>query len=702
MTVKDPQSLLQLSRQFLEEKNTEKVSKEKYEELLDVLRFHERKYYIDHSPVISDTEYDTLFKLAEKIEETNPEWITPMSPTQRVGSDRLNVTDTIEHLSPMLSLNNSYNEDDLYDFDRQMKRLLGEDVEIHYTVEPKYDGGSIVVVYENDQLATAATRGDGYVGEDITPNLRTLKTVPLSAAFSQYGIRRAELRGEAIIEKKRFEKINKAREEAGEEIFANPRNAATGGLRMKKPSETAERGIETFFYQISYLELEADAPSSLKSHYERVQLLRELGFKVPVEGMKKYHSIEEVIRFCEEWEEKREEYAYEIDGMVVKVDQIDLQERAGSTQHHPRWAIAYKFKAKQATSILEEVQYQVGKIGTVTPVAKISPTRLAGVTIASISLHNEDFINTKDIRIGDQVLIERAGDVIPYIVKSFPELRSGDEKPIVFPENCPVCATELVREQGEAAWRCPNINCEAQVLQRIIYHVSKGAMDISGMGKALVERFYALGWLRHISDVYNLDYDKIQSLDGFGQKSAENLKISIDKAKKNSLTRILTSLSIHHVGRKASSILAARVNHIFDLIEWQESDYLAIDGIGPVVAQNLMEFFSVEENIRILKEMEQYGVDLSQKEADRPVEVAQDAPLKDKTILFTGTLEHMTRKEAQQLAVENGAKVISAVSGNLDILVVGERAGSKLKKARELGTVEILNEKEFQALIGSA
>lgn len=700
--MKDPHSFLQLSRQFLEEKNIEQISKEKYEELLDVLRFHERKYYIDHSPVISDTEYDILFKLAEKVEEENPEWITPMSPTQRVGSDRLNVTDTIEHLTPMLSLNNSYNADDLYDFDRQMKRLLGEDVRIQYTVEPKYDGGSIVVVYENDQLASAATRGDGYVGEDITPNLRTLKTVPLSAAFSHYGIRRAELRGEAIIEKGRFEKINKVREEAGEEIFANPRNAATGGLRMKKPSETAERGIEAFFYQISYIELESDASSALESHYDRVQLLGELGFKVPVEGMKRYDTIDEVIRFCEQWEEKREEYAYEIDGMVVKVDQINLQENAGSTQHHPRWAIAYKFKAKQATSVLEEVQYQVGKIGTVTPVAKISPTRLAGVTIASISLHNEDFINTKDIRIGDQVLIERAGDVIPYIVKSFPELRSGNEKPIVFPEYCPVCETELVREQGEAAWRCPNINCQAQVLQRIIYHVSKGAMDISGMGKALIERFYELGWLRQISDVYNLDYDKIQALEGFGQKSAENLKNSIDKAKKNSLTRILTSLSIHHVGRKASSILAARIEHVFDLIEWEESDYTAIDGIGPVVAQNLMEFFSVEENIQILKEMEQYGVDLSQKESDRPVEVAQDAPLKDKTILFTGTLENMTRKEAQQLALENGAKVISAVSGNLDILVVGERAGSKLKKARELGTVKILNEEEFQALVGSS
>lgn len=698
--MKDKNTFLQLSRDFLNKKNAVTSSKEDYQDLLDILRFHERKYYIDHAPLISDAEYDRLFKLAQEIERKNPEWLTPMSPTQRVGSDRLNVTDTVEHLSPMLSLNNSYNAEDLYDFDRQMRRLLGEETLIEYTVEPKYDGGSIVVVYEDDQLLTGATRGDGYVGEDITPNIRTLRTVPLSAPFSAAGIRRAELRGEAIIRKDHFEKINRAREEAGEDIFANPRNAAAGGLRMIKPSETAKRGIEAFFYQISYLDVEETPDPALESHYERIQFLQKAGFKVPVEGIRKCKTIDEVIEFCTEWEEKREEYGYEIDGMVVKVDQISLQDQAGSTQHHPRWAIAYKFKAKQATSTLNEVQYQVGKIGTVTPVAKITPTQLAGVTIGSISLHNEDFITSKDIRLGDQVLIERAGDVIPYIVKSFPELRTGKEQPIIFPDICPVCATELVREEGEAAWRCPNINCQAQVLQRIIYHVSKGAMDISGMGKALVERFYELGWLRHISDVYNLDYEKIQKLEGFGKKSAENLRKNIDKAKNNSLTRILTSLSIHHVGRKASSILAAEVNHIFDLVDWKEEDYLRIDGIGPVVAQNLIEFFSVEENIEILRKMETFGVDLSQKESDRPAEIARDAPLKDKTILFTGTLETMTRNEAQKLAEQNGAKIISAVSGNLDILVVGARAGSKLRKAKELGTVEILDEEEFQKRIG--
>ena len=468
---------------------------------------------------------------------------------------------------------------------------------------------------------------------------------------------------------------------------------------MKNPADTAKRGIEAFFYQIAYVEGNPE-DELMNSHYARIQLLGRLGFKVPVDGIKKCKNIKEVVQFCEGWEAKREDYGYEIDGMVVKVDRLDLQEQIGSTSHHPRWAIAYKFKAKQATSTLEEVHYQVGKIGTVTPVAKITPTQLAGVTISSISLHNEDFISSKDIRIGDQVLIERAGDVIPYIVKSFAELRSGDEVEIVFPEACPVCDTPLVREEDEAAWRCPNINCEAQVLQRIIYHVSKPAMDIDGFGKALVQTFYEKGWLRNISDVYNLDFDKIKALDGFGEKSAMNLSSSIEKARSNSLTRILTSLSIHHLGKKASSLIAAEIGNIFELQDWKEEEFTDIKDIGPVVAKNIHDFFSVPENVEILRKMEDYGVDMNQKESDKPLKVADDAPLVGKKILFTGSLQSMTRNEAKQIAEENGAKAISAVSGNLDILVVGENAGSKLKKARDIGSVKIMTEKEFQELLG--
>lgn len=689
-----------LTISFLNTTGAASLNLEEYNDLLDVLRYHERKYYIDNDPQISDAEYDQLFKLAQNIETLHPEWLTPMSPTQRVGSDITNEQQTIRHLTPMLSLANSYNAADLADFDRQVRKLLSTDENIEYTVEPKFDGGSIVVVYENDQLVSAATRGDGYFGEEITANIRTLRTVPLSVPFSSVGIRKIELRGEALIRKDRFEQINAKREEEGEVLFANPRNAATGGLRMKDPADTARRGIEAFFYQISYIEGDNIDQEMINSHFLRIGLLRKLGFKVPDAGIKKCQSIEEVVAFCEQWEAQRESYGYEIDGMVVKVDRVDFQNSLGATSHHPRWAIAYKFKAKQATSTLEEVQYQVGKIGTITPVAKITPTQLAGVTISSISLHNEDFITSKDIRLGDQVLIERAGDVIPYIVKSFPELRSGKEKIIEFPEHCPVCDTPLVREATQAAWRCPNINCDAQVLQRIIYHVSKDAMDIEGFGKALVQKFYELGWLQNISDVYNLDYEKIKTLDGFGDRSVENLRTNIEKAKSNSLRRILTSLSIHHLGKKASSLIAAQINSLWDLTHWTRENYLAIKEIGPVVAQNMDEFFSVPENIEILKKMEEYGVDFSQKPEDRPVEVASDAPLSGKTILFTGSLQSMTRNEARKIAEEHGAKNISAVSGNLDILVVGENAGSKLTKAQSLGTVQIMTEEEFKQLLG--
>lgn len=700
MTMTEKHPYREKTRYFLDLENASGLTHKEYDDLLDVLRYHERKYYVDNDPQLADSEYDQLFKKAEEAEALHPEWLTAMSPTQRVGSDRPDGQNTIQHLSPMLSLANSYNEADLMDFDKSVRKLLGDKENIEYTVEPKFDGGSIVVVYENNKLITAATRGDGYIGEDITGNIRTLRTVPLSADFGASGLDRVELRGEALIPKDRFEEINARREEAGEDLFANPRNAATGGLRMKDPADTAKRGIEAFFYQIAHMEGSPVDEEVTNSHFARIRLLKELGFKVPVDGIKKCQTIEEVARFCEEWEAQREAYGYEIDGMVVKVDRLDYQEQLGSTSHHPRWAMAYKFKAKQATSTLEEVQYQVGKIGTITPVAKITPTQLAGVTISSVSLHNEDFIKSKDIRLGDQVLLERAGDVIPYIVKSFSELRNGSEKVIQFPENCPICDTALVREEEEAAWRCPNINCKAQVLQRIIYHVSKGAMDIDGFGKALVETFYEKGWLRNISDVYNLDYDQIRNLEGFGEKSVQNLRKSIEAAKNNSLTRIITSLSIHHVGKKVSSIIAAEISSLFELQEWTQEDFIAIKDIGPVVAKNIHEFFSVPENVEILRRMEELGVDMSQKDSDKPLDIAEDAPLTGKTILFTGSLQSMTRAEAKKMAEKNGGKTISAVSGNLDILVVGANAGSKLKKAKEMGTVDILTEDAFRELVG--
>ncbi|WP_236979050.1 NAD-dependent DNA ligase LigA [Membranihabitans maritimus] len=700
MNLNPEKQLMDLSRDFIKSNSSANFTKEKYEDLLDVLRFHERKYYIENNPLFSDREYDKLFQLAKEVEKQHAEWITPLSPTQRVGSDVENTFQTVSHLTPMLSLANSYNENDLFEFDTQMKKLLDRKDNVTYAVEPKYDGGSIVLVYENDILISAATRGDGQVGEDITPNIKSLKTIPLSAPFSNLGITKVELRGEAIIPKNIFQDINKEREKTGLPVFANPRNAATGGLRMKQPQETAKRGIEAFIYQISYIEGKDYNTEKLNSHYHRIQLLSEMGFKVPENEKALCNTIQEVVVFCENWEAKRDEYIYEIDGMVVKIDNVEWQNQLGATNHHPRWAMAYKFKAKQATSKLENVEYQVGKIGTVTPVAKITPTQLAGVTISSISLHNEDFITAKDIRLYDTILIERAGDVIPYIVKSFPELRNGEEVKIEFPTSCPACGTPLIREENEAAWRCLNANCTAQVLQKMIFHVSKDAMDIEGLGKSNIINFFELKFLHDISDIYNLDYSAIEKLEGFGEKSASNIKSSIEKAKKNPLHRILHSLSIHHLGKKASKIIASHITSIYDLQDWDLEKYQEIKDIGPVLAKNITEFFSLDENIQLLKRMEKYGVDMSQKEADKPIEVREDAEFKDKTILFTGSLENFTRKEAQVMAEEQGAKVISAVSGNLNILVVGKNAGSKLAKAEKLGTVEIMTEEEFVNKIG--
>ena len=677
-------------------------------DLHDVILYHEWRYYVLNDPVVSDFEYDQLYKQLEALEARFPEFITPDSPTQRVSADLTEDFPSVEHLTPMLSLANSYNADDLLDFDEQIKKFaqLEANDEVEYVVEPKFDGGTIALVYEDDRLIRAATRGNGVMGEEITANARVMKSIPLKAAFSEQGIFRTELRGEVLIRKDRFTEINKRREKEGQPVFANPRNAATGGLRMKDPKETAQRGLEAFIYQLGFA-ADNDGQEVLDrfaTHDDSIALLDRLGFKVPREERKVCRNIQEVIDFCRKWEAQREQYPYEIDGMVVKVNSRAIQERCGYTSHHPRWAIAFKFKAKQATSKLQHVEYQVGKVGSITPVAKIEPVHLAGVTVSSVSLHNEDFIRSKDLRLGDTVLVERAGDVIPYIVKAMDELRDGSEQPIEFPKFCPVNDTDtpvaLVREEGEAAWRCPTCVCGAQDLQRMIFHVSKDAMDIEGFGKSIVERFYDLGWLRNLADIYRLDFDQIRELEGFGEKSAENLRQAIEKARQNPIYRLLHSLSIHHLGKKVSKLIAAGIGHVLELCDWTLEDFTNIKDVGPVVAENVMAYFQDPANVEMLREMEKLGVNLTQTADDRPPEVAEGAPLSGKTILFTGTLQQMTRTEAQEKAVAAGARNISAVSSNLDILVVGEKAGSKLKKAQALGTVQILTEDEFLELLG--
>ena len=700
-------ALYDTSKNYLKGSIT-KSEQDQTEELRQILVYHEWRYYIENDPVISDFEYDQLYKMLEKLETDHPQWITPDSPTQRVSKDLTSDFQSVAHLEPMLSLDNSYNADDLKDFDKQVKKLAGleADASVTYVVEPKFDGGSIALVYEDNLLVRGATRGDGALGEEITNNVRVMRSIPLKANFSAQHIKRVELRGEVLIRKDFFKAMNLERQKAGLSLFANARNTASGGLRMKDPAEVAKRGLEAFVYQVGFTEFNDEkGRQQLATHEGSILLLQQLGFKVPIKERKLCQNIDEVIAFCQEWEAKREGYPYEIDGMVVKVNHRATQELMGATSHHPRWAIAYKFKAKQATTKLLDVTYQVGKIGSITPVAKVDPVQLAGVTISSISLHNEDFIKEKDLRIGDTVLVERAGDVIPYIVKSMADLRDGGEQVLDFPKVCPINHTDtpitLTRVDGEAAWRCPTCVCGTQDLQRMIFHVSKDAMDIDGFGKSIVERFFQLGWIKDLADIYALDYDNIAALEGFGQKSAANLEKAIAAAKKQPLHRLLHSLSIHHLGKKVSKLIAAEINHALDLQNWTLEDFTNIKDVGPIVAQNVIQYFAQPTNIDLLMRMEANGVNLNQTEADQPkTPPTIQTLLTGKTILFTGTLQEMGRKEAQNKAEAAGAKLISAVSANLDILVAGEKAGSKLKKATALGTVEILTEAEFLERLG--
>ncbi len=700
----DQRALADLSKKLLAPSLFDENAEEKIYDLHRVLRFHEWRYSVKNDPVISDFEYDSLYKMLEKIESDRPDLIDENSPTQRVSADLVANFVPVAHLTPMLSLDNSYNAEDLQAFDTAVKKqaMLPADAEIEYCVEPKFDGGTVVLVFENDQLTRAATRGNGSLGDEITMNMRTVKSIPLGAKFSEKGFQKVELRGEALIRKDVFEKMNARRLAAGEQLFANPRNAATGGLRTKDPKETAARNLDAFIYTFGY-GVDNQGVTRLGqfgTHDESIRFLGSLGFKVPTDGHGVFKNIGEVAAFCAEWQDRRDGYEYELDGMVVKVNSLAIQEKCGATSHHPRWAIAYKFKARQATTRLLDIEFQVGKTGAVTPVAKLEPVALAGVTVSSVSLHNEENIKMRDIRIGDQVLVERAGDVIPQIVKSMPELRDGSEKVVIYPKNCPVCNSILVKPGEEAVWRCENSSCEAQVIQRMIHHASKDAMDIEGFGESIVERFFRLGMLHSLADIYRIDYQAVAKLEGFGEKSANNLRAAIEKAKKNPIQRFLYSLAVHHMGRKASKLLAAEIGHVLELADWDEARFQEIKDIGPVVTRNVMNYFSNEKNVALLREIESLGVNLTQTDEDRRAESAADGPLLGKSILFTGTLATMSRENAETKAAAAGATIASGVSARLGILVVGEKAGSKLKKAQALGTVEILTEQEFLEKIG--
>jgi len=678
---------------FLKQIQSGTISAKNIDELRDVLRFHEHRYYIENDPLISDFEYDSLYKQLEALENENPDLVVADSPTQRVAKGLTKDFPTVQHLVPMLSLDNSYDSEDLIDFDRRARELTGLN-EIEYCVEPKFDGASISLIYEDDQLVRGATRGDGVQGDDITPNIKQIRSIPLSAKFSDYGLQTVEIRGEVLINKENFKKFNEGLTEQGLAPLANPRNASAGTLRIKDPLEVRRRKLEAFVYHISYYTLKRGG-NDLQYHSKTLEMLWDLGFRSPQKEKKVLKGIQKVIDYCNEFEARRDDLPYEIDGMVIKVNDFELQDKMGMTSHHPRWAMAFKFKARQATSKLVGVEYQVGRTGNIGPVAKIEPVHIGGVTVKSISLFNEDVIREKDIRIGDTVLVERAGDVIPYIVKPLTELRNGDEKPIQFPRHCPSCGTELYKSQDEAAWRCININCPAQVLERLIHFASKDAMDIRGLGEAIIEKFYTLGLLTSIPQIYQLDYEAISQLEGFGKKSIENLGGAIENSKKQPLHRLIYALGIRYVGETMAKTLAHAVDHLLDLKNFDEEALQNLEDVGPKVAGSVVQFFSNHENIELIKALETLGLQLKNEKKD----FDHGGNLSGQTFLFTGTLAKLKRGDAEEMVEENGGKILSGVSSKLNYLVVGEDAGSKLEKAKKISTIKIISEDQFLKML---
>jgi DNA ligase (NAD+) len=695
-TTEQNRTFQESTKQWLEHCGNAEYILNHIEGLRQILRFHEYRYYIMNDPLISDGEYDQLFKALEKTEAGHPELVTPDSPTMRVARGLTSTFKTVQHLVPMLSLENSYNADDLLDWDRKARELSGL-TEMEYCVEPKFDGASISLVYENDLFTRGATRGDGIEGEDITTNLKQIRSLPLSAQFSGLGIQQVEIRGEVLMNKEHFKKYNEQLAEQNLPPLANPRNAASGTLRIKDTREVNKRNLEAFLYHISYTLLLAgkEMPAKLLTHSGSLDALWELGFRSPVKEKKVFTGIQPVIDYCLDFEKGRDELPYEIDGMVIKVNDLKMQDKLGMTTHHPRWAIAFKFKARQGTSILRQVEFQVGRTGSITPVAKIDPVPIGGVTVTSISLHNEDFIREKDIRLGDQVLVERAGDVIPYIVKSLSDLRTGDEIVIQFPKNCPVCGDLLYKPEEEAVWRCPNMNCKAQVVERIIHFTSKDAMDIRGLGEANIRKFFELGWLTDVPSVYKLPYEQMRKMEGKGEKSVSNMQDAIEKSKSQPLHRLINALGIRYVGETTAKALAQHTSHLMKLTDYVKEELLQIEDVGVKVAESIYQFFHNADNISMLKELEKLGLTFeSQKEA------ARGGSLEGKTFLFTGTLQKMKRSEAEEIVEKQGGKLVSGVSSKLNYLVVGEDAGSKLEKARKIPQIHILDEDAFIKISG--
>ena len=663
---------------------------EKIENLRAEIRKHEYQYYVAAEPIISDFEYDQLLKELEKLESEFPDLITPDSPTQRVGSDLTKEFKSVTHPVPMLSLSNTYNEKELLDFDRRVRESLSENAKIKYTAELKMDGVSISLNYKNGLLETAATRGDGTTGEEVTANVKTIRSVPLRIhkLKSNYDLENIIVRGEIYMEVEAFAKLNKGREEKGEKTFANPRNSTAGTIKLQDPSLVAKRPLDIFVY---YLANEKD---EFYSQSENLELLSDMGFRIN-KNYQLCEDINSVLQFCNEWEIKRETLPYEIDGVVVKVNSIAQQNELGSIAKSPRWAVAYKFKAKQTKTVLKEINWQVGRVGTVTPVAEFEPVFLAGSTISRATLHNIDEIRRKDIREKDTVIIEKGGDVIPKVISVLMEARPTDSKKVEPPEDCPVCGSSLFKPEDEVALYCENNLCPAQVKGRIAHFASRGAMDIEGLGESLIDQFVEKGFLHSASDIYELKNrrEELIAIERLGEKSVNNLLTAIENSKEKPFSKVLYAIGIRYVGSGAAQKLAANFHSIDAIMNADSEEIEAVPDIGPSVSASLKNFFGKKENLEIIDNLRKYNVNLKSNSQKRLNE-----KIANKSFVFTGSLSGLSREEAKDYVINGGGKVISSVSGKTDFVVSGANPGSKLDKAEKL-KIPILSEEEFLKLV---
>lgn len=638
------------------------------------------QYYTLDKPTMSDYEYDMLYRELENIEKANPEWVTPDSPTQRVGSKISGGFEKYTHDRPMLSLGDVFNDDELREFDRRVRSDLGGEA-LEYVVELKIDGLAVNLIYENGQFVRGVTRGDGVVGEDITNNVRTIRTIPLRIDSTSPHI---EIRGEVYMPVASFSALNEQRRNDELEPFANPRNAAAGSLRQLDPQITAQRKLAFFAYALG-----GNTGITIESQEELLQDLREFRFQVNGE-YRKFTDIEDVITFIHSWDDRRDSLPYATDGMVVKVNSFAQQARLGNTVKIPRWAIAYKFPPEQAQTKVLSISVSLGRTGVLTPAADLKPVRLAGTTVKRATLHNEDYIRDKDIRVGDTVIIQKAGEIIPEVVRSLPDKRTGSEVVFAMPHTCPACGSEVVRREGEAAWRCVNPDCPAVIGEKIAHFVSRDAMNIDGLGDAIVQQLLSKELIHDVGDIYALNKEELVALEGFGEKSADNLLKAIEASKSVGLARVLFALGIRFVGAKAGRVLAESFGSIEALMAASADDLTAIDDIGPRIADSIVSYFSEEKSKALIEKLQGYGVDMTAEKKEL-ISTSFDGEI----VVLTGKLELFTRKEAEQAIEARGGKCTSSVTKKTTLVVVGAEPGSKYEKARQLGT-PIISEAEFK------